>query len=175
MISSWRKFPDVSIPTKAKAGGSYINSFLATGDALRCGYDEALLTDQEGYIAETSVANILLSHHQRVILPFVGAALLEGITMRTAVEFLQEEGIPVHFEQIDRSLIYSCQELLMMGTAVQIAFVDSVDGRSIGNSIPSGKSEPGPLCQMLRKKFASVIAMEHPRAKEWITEFKLSI
>src|SRR5207245_1367230 len=102
-VSSWRKFPDISLPTKAKAGGCYLNSFLATAEAMQAGYDEALLTDQEGTIVEASVANILLSYRKSIFTPPLGSSLLEGITLKTAIELLQEEGLSVHFEKIDRS------------------------------------------------------------------------
>lgn len=166
MVSSWRKFSDLSFPTKSKVGGSYVNSILATSEAQRCGYDEALMTDQEGSIVEASVANILVSYRNRILMPPVGSALLEGITKRTVVELLEEEGTPVQFERIDRSMAYTCDELLLMGTAAQIAYAESVDGRAIGHK------GPGPLCKMLRQKYASIIRNQHPKSKQWITEFR---
>lgn len=138
MISSWRKFPDASFPTKAKAGGCYVNSMMATGEAMRCGYDEALLMDHEGFIVEASVANILISYRNRIIMPEIGSAMLEGITMRTMVELLEGEGEHVHYEKIDRSMIYTCDEMLLMGTAAQVVYVESVDGRHIGKSGEKG-------------------------------------
>lgn len=170
MVSSWRKFNDNSFPTKAKASGCYVNSFLATSEALRCGYDEALMMDQEGAIVEASVANILISYRDRIIMPPIGEALLEGITMRTMIEFIKEEGFELNFERIDRSMIYSCNELLLMGTAAQIAFAASLDGRPIG-SYGESPSTPGPVCTLLRAKFADVIAKKHPKHVDWITEF----
>lgn len=165
MVSSWRKFQDSSFPTKAKAGGCYVNSFLATGEALRCGYDEALVMDQEGYIVEASVANLLVSYRGRLILPEVGAAQLEGITMRTVVELLRHEGLEVHFERFDRSMIYTCDELLLLGTAAQVAYAQSVDDRVIGDG------KPGEICQLAREKFQEVIAGTHSKAQEWMSEF----
>lgn len=168
MVSSWRKFPDASFPTKAKAGGCYVNSFLATGEAVRCGYDEALVMDQEGYIVEASVANLMMVYRNRLILPEVGSAQLEGITMRTVVELLQHEGIEVHFERLDRSMVYTCSELLLMGTAAQVAFAESVDGRRIGDSLP------GMMCRLARSKFQEVIEGSHPKAEQWISTFSLN-
>ncbi len=167
MISSWKKFPDSSLPTKAKAGGCYINSFLATNEAHRCGYDEALLTDQQGYIVEASVANLLMVYRDRLIMPELGSPLLEGITMRTTIELLREAGLPIYFERIDRSMVYTCQELLLLGTAAQIAFTESVDGRSIGDG------SPGPICQLAREKFQAVLAGAHTRSTDWLTSYSL--
>jgi branched-chain amino acid aminotransferase len=175
MISSWRKFSDTTLPTKAKASGCYVNSFLATGEALRCGYDDALMLDEAGFVVEASVANILLVTRDKLMMPPLGAAQLEGITMRTIVELLAEENRPVTFGPVDRSMIYTCDELMMMGTAAQVTFVDSVDGRRIGSKskVESPKPEsaqPGPICQLLRKKFQAIIDKEHPKATQWILE-----
>jgi len=159
MVSSWRKFSDASLPTKAKAGGCYVNSFLATSEALRLGYDEALLMDKDGYIVEASVANIGMCYRNRVIMPPVGAAQLEGITMRTIIELLAEENIPVHHENIDRSMVYSCDEMWLMGTAAQVMPVVSVDDRPIGHG--------SMLVSLLREKFEKLIREIHP----YITEF----
>lgn len=166
MVSSWRKFSDASMPTKAKAGGCYVNSFLATGEAIRCGYDEALMMDESGFIVEASVANILVVYRDRIVMPEVGSAMLEGITMRTVVDLLKSEGIAVHFEKIDRSMIYTCDELILMGTGAQITFAGTVDDRVIGQH---GKSA-GSICTLLRERFSAILSGDHPQTKHWITE-----
>ncbi|MBS0622654.1 MAG: branched-chain amino acid transaminase [Verrucomicrobia bacterium] len=163
MISSWQKFSDSSFPTKAKAGGCYVHSFLATAEALRCGYDEALVMDHEGDVVEASVANLLMVYRDRLLMPALGTAQLEGITMRTVCELLHEEGLEIHFERIDRSMVYTCKELLLLGTAAQIAFASSVDDRPIGDG------SPGPICQLARKKFQEVIDGTHRKSGEWMT------
>lgn len=165
-ISSWRKFSDQALPTKAKAGGCYINSTMATSDALHNGYDEALLADNEGNIVEASVANILLVYRDRILSPPMGSPMLEGITLRSMVSLLAEEDRAVSFERIDRSMVYTCQEMMLLGTAAQLTFVASVDGRVI-------RETPGPICQLLRDKFAHVIAGRHPLSKEWVQVFSL--
>lgn len=167
MISSWRKFSDTSFPTKAKAGGCYVNSFLATAEANRCGYDEALMMDQDGYIVEASVANLLLVYRNRLLMPELGSAQLEGITMRTVAELLREEGLEISYERIDRSMVYTCNELMLLGTAAQIAFAESVDDRLICNGIQ------GPILQIARKAFQRAIEGTHPIAKNWISKFLL--
>jgi branched-chain amino acid aminotransferase len=166
MISSWRKFPDSSLPTKAKAGGCYVHAFLASNEAAMSGYDEALVTDQEGYIVEASVANLLMVYRGRLIVPEIGSAQLEGITLRSAVQIIESEGYSISFERIDRSMIYSCDELLLLGTAAQVQFASSVDGRNIG-------ANPGPVCERLRGHFKRVIEGSHPRSQEWLMECAL--
>lgn len=169
MISSWRKFSDMSFSTKAKTGGCYVNSFFATGEALRCGYDEALLSDNEGCIVEASVANIIISYRDKIITPPVGTAMVDGITLRSVIELLKDENYTVCFERIDRSMIYSSNELILTGTAAQIAYADSVDDRVIGNVTEKKDHGPGPLCLMLRKKFADVVKGRNPKYSHWLT------
>lgn len=166
MISSWRKISDAAMPTKAKVGGFYVNSALATTEAIQNGYDEALMMDDQGNIVEASAANLFLVYQGKVIMPEVGSAMLEGVTRRTVIEFLEEEGIKVKAERIDRSMVYTCNELILTGTAAQIAFAQSVDGRVI-----TSEKRPGPICQLLRKKLAEAIQGKHAKSFQWLTEY----
>lgn len=166
MISSWRKVSDAAMSTKAKAGGFYVNSALATTEARQNGYDEALMMDDQGNIVEASAANLFLVYRGEVIMPEAGSAMLEGITRRTVLEFLEEEGIKVRAERIDRSMVYTCDELILTGTAAQVVFAQSVDGRVI-----TSKEEPGPICQLLSKKLSEAIHGKHSKSTLWLTEY----
>lgn len=168
MISSWVKTTDNMVSSKAKAGGGYLNSAMAKTEAKKCGYDEALMMDATGHIVEASVANIFIVYRDQVIMPPTGDALLEGITRRTVIELLKEEGTPAVAESIDRSMVYTCSELLVTGTAAQITYAQSVDGRVIGLG-----NTPGPFCQRLRQRFADIIEMRHPKSSEWLTLVQL--
>ena len=171
-FSSWRKYSDNQISTKAKAGGAYLNSYLASSAALHDGYDDALMLDAEGFLVEASVANVLMVYRNQCFMPSLGSALLEGITMRTAIDLLQDGGYPIRFERIDRSMVYTCDELMLLGTAAQITFAASVDGRNIGFAgRESSPATPGPICLYLRERFASVLEGRHKRSKDWITVF----
>lgn len=166
MVSSWRKFADTTVSTKAKACGMYLHSSLARTQANQHGYDEALVMDDQGNLVEGSGENMFIVYRGEVIMPPTGASALEGITLRTVIEFLREEGIPIRFEPIDRSMAYTCDELLLTGTAAQVLFADSLDGRAIGKTM-------GPICTLLRKKFSEAIEMKHKKSKEWIKEYKI--
>lgn len=168
MVSSWRKVSDAAMPTKAKAGGCYVNSALAKSEATQHGYDDALMMDDQGNVVEASAANIFLVLRGEVIMPEMGSAMLEGITRRTVIDFLEEENIKVRAERIDRSMIYTCDELIVTGTAAQVTFAESVDGRTI-----SQDGEPGPVCQLLRKKLEQAIKGEHPKSSLWLTEISV--
>lgn len=169
MVSSWKKFPDSALPTKAKAGGCYVNSFLATNEALRCGYDEALMTDLEGYIVEASVANIMISYRDTLIIPETGSAMLEGITLRSVVDLLEREGLKLKSERIDRSMAYTSKELLLFGTAAQVMYASSIDDRVLGKGIE------GPVCKLLRSLFSKVLSEKHPFSERWLTKIPFQV
>lgn len=166
MISSWRKYPDSSISVKAKAGGVYLNSALATTEARNNGYDEALLLDNHDHLCEASLANVLLSYRGELYTPPVGAGALDGFTMRTCLALLKQEGICVKRDSIDRSMIYSSDELLLTGTAAQIIFAGSVDGR------PIGEGQEGETCKLLRARYKELIDGKHALSSKWMTHFK---
>lgn len=167
MISSWRKYSDSSVSTKAKAGGVYLNSALATTEARNNGYDEALLLDHEDNLCEASIANVLLSYQGELYAPPVGAGALDGWTLRTVLQILEDEGIEVKREVIDRSMIYSADELILTGTAAQVLFAGSVDGR------PIKEGQQGEICKLVRKRFKEIIEGKSPRSKDWLTPIPL--
>jgi len=171
MSSTYRKYSDAAIPTKAKAGGSYINSFLATSDAQRNGYDEALMFDHSGNVVEASVANIILIYRDRIIVPDTGSDALEGITVRSMLELLEYNGYEVNREKIDRSMVLCANELLVTGTAMKIVYAESLDGRPIGTLDYSAKGEPGKFYKLLKTEFEKVISGEHEFSKKWLEQF----
>lgn len=165
MVSSWRKYPDSSISVKAKAGGVYLNSALATTEARKNGYDEALLLDHQDHLCEASLANVIISYRGELYAPNVGAGALDGFTLRTCLSLLEDENIHVKREIIDRSMIYSADEVLLTGTAAQIIFGGSVDGRPIGDG------QEGKICHLLRSKYKELIDGKHPRSSAWMHKF----
>ncbi|MDO5089443.1 MAG: aminotransferase class IV [Leptotrichiaceae bacterium] len=171
MSSTYRKYSDAAIPTKAKAGGSYINSFLATSDAQRNGYDEALMFDNAGNVVEASVANIILIYRDKVIVPDTGSDALEGITVRSMIELLEYNGYEIHKGKIDRSMVFNADELLVTGTAMKVVYAESLDGRPIGTPDYSAEVKPGKYFTLLKSEFEKVIAGEHELSKKWLYEF----
>ena len=168
MSSTYRKYNDSSIPTKAKAGGSYINSFLATSDAQRNGYDDALMFDDAGNVVEVSVANIVLIYRDQVIIPDTGNAALEGITVRSALELLEYNGYKINRGKIDRSMVFTADELLVTGTAMKITYAESLDQRPIGQLDFHAESKPGKFYELLKGEYEKVINGDHELSKEWL-------
>lgn len=131
-VSSWRRIEDNAIPARAKICGAYVNSALASDDARRSGFDEALFLNESGHVAEGATCNLFMVRNGKLITPPVTENVLEGITRDSVMELTERElGIPVVERPIDRSELYVCDELFLTGTAVGIAPVVRVDHRPV--------------------------------------------
>ncbi|MBD3360617.1 branched-chain amino acid transaminase [Candidatus Peregrinibacteria bacterium] len=132
-VSSWRRFDDDQFSVKAKITGAYANSALAKTEAVQNGYDEAVFLNRDGKVCEASGANIFGIKDNIVYTPPLGANILNGITRKTLIELFENElGLEVHEELIDRSMLYTFDELFFSGTAAKVAWIRSVDKRKIG-------------------------------------------
>ena len=123
-FSSWRRIDDNMIPARGKISGAYANSAFIKTDAIRAGFDEALVLTQEGHLSEGSAMNVFIVRDGVAITPPVTDNILEGITRRSAIELLEaEQGVKVVERPIDRTEVYLCDELFMTGTAAQVTAV----------------------------------------------------
>ena len=133
-VSSWRRIDDNAIPARAKICGAYVNSALASDDARRSGFDEAILLNESGHVAEGATCNLFMVRDRKLITPPVTENVLEGITRDCVMTLAQREmGLTVLERPIDRSELYICDELFLTGTAVGIAPVVRVDHRAVGD------------------------------------------
>lgn len=161
-FSSWNRIDDNAIPARGKITGSYANSALIKTDAIRAGYDEALVLNRDGHVSEGSAANFMMVRDGVVITPRTTDNVLEGITRRTLIELMREEmGLEVIERSIDRTEVYLAEEAFFCGTGVQIAAIVSVDGRPIG----TGKL--GPLVAELRELYFSVAQGKVEKYRHW--------
>ncbi len=147
---------------RAKANGNYMNSMLALQEALRDGYDEALLLDAEGYVMEGSGENIFLVNEGKLYTPDLTSAL-DGITRKTVITLAGELGIPVIEKRITRDEVYIADEAFFTGTAAEVTPIREVDGRSIGTGTR------GPITERLQGLYFDQVhgrSDEHP---EWLT------
>lgn len=133
--SVWRRTPDFSIPSRAKVNGAYVNSVLARQDAIDSGYDDCILLDTSGHVAELSAANIFIVRAGRLITPDTNTDILEGINRRTIVELAREMGIEVVERAIDLTELYIADEVFVCGTSAFLTPVTVIDARRI--STPS--------------------------------------
>lgn len=158
-ISSWRRIDDNVIPARGKISGAYANSALIKTDAIRAGFDEALVLDQNGHISEGTAMNVFMVRDGVLVTPPVTDNILEGITRRTVLELARDElKIPVVERSIDRTETYICEELFLTGTAAQVTVVTKVDFRQVGNG------QPGEVTLKLRKLFDDVV---HGRVEKY--------
>ena len=147
---------------KAKANGNYINSMLALQEATRCGYDEAMLLDTEGYVAEGSGENIFLVRDGVLYTPDITSAL-DGITRRTVMELAAEEGFRVVEKRITRDEVYIADEAFFTGTAAEVTPIREVDDRPIGNGAR------GPITERLQSRYFDVVQGRDSRHQDWLS------
>lgn len=160
--SSFQRFSVNSLMSKAKAVGHYVNSILAAVEARREGYDEALMLDVDGFVAECSGENIFIVKRGRVKTTPL-ASVLPGITRDTVMTLLEERGIACREERFTRDEVYIADEAFLTGTAAEITPIRELDGRRIG----AGK--PGPVTTALQAAYARVTRGEEPAYRQWLT------
>lgn len=163
-FSSWRRLDDNMIPARGKVSGAYANSALIKTDAVKAGFDEALVLTQEGHVSEGSAMNVFMVRNGVLITPPITENILEGITRRTVMELARQEmGMTIVERPIDRTEVYMGEEIFMTGTAAQIVAITQVDHRLIG----SGKM--GPITARLRELYSAVVRGILPKYRQWNT------
>ncbi len=162
-VSSWRRIDDNVIPARGKITGAYANSALIKTDALRAGFDEALVLTQGGHISEGSAMNLFMVRDGKLITPPLTENVLEGITRRSTLEIAARElDILIEERLIDRTEVYLCEELFFTGTAAQITAITMVDHRPVGSGVM------GPVTTRLRELFNDVVRGRMPVYRDWI-------
>jgi branched-chain amino acid aminotransferase len=148
--------------SRAKVCGYYVNSQLAKKEAISCGYDEALLLDEDGYVSEGSGENIFMVR-DGVLKTTPLTSILEGITRDSVLDIARDEGIPVREERFTRDELYIADEAFFTGTAAEVTPVREVDGRAIGTGAP------GPITTKLQSAFFETVGGRNDRYEPWLT------
>lgn len=162
-VSSWRRIEDNAIPGRAKICGAYVNSALATDDARRCGYDEAIFLTEDGHVAEGASCNIFMVRNGRLVTPASSQNVLEGITRDCIMELARRElGLEVVERAIDRSELYICDELFFTGTAAEIAPIVRVDHRAVGSG------GIGEIAARLRRLYVDATRGRLAQYRKWL-------
>lgn len=161
-ISSFSRHHVNVMMTKAKATGNYINSILAKREATQLGFDEAILLDTDGYVAEASGENIFIVRNGLIKTPPL-TAVLPGITRDAIITLARDHGFQVQEEIFSRDELYLADEAFLTGTAAELTPLREVDTRAIG----AGK--PGPVTQQLQDIFFAVVKGEDSRYQKWLT------
>jgi branched-chain amino acid aminotransferase len=163
-VSSWRRIEDNAIPPRAKICGAYVNSAMASADARLSGFDEAILLNEDGHVAEGATCNIFMLRKGKLITPPVTENVLEGITRDSVIKLAAIElGIETVERPVDRSELYQCDELFFTGTAVAITPVVRVDHR------PVGDSRVGSITQKLQQLYFDATRGRSHAYRNWLT------
>ncbi len=166
-VSSWKRSDDNAIPGRAKVTGNYVNSALAKNEAVLNGYDEAIFLNSLGYVCEASAANLFLVRDGVLVTPSVADGILEGYTRDLVIKLaLDEFGIRTEQRSVGRSELYYADEILLVGTGVQIASITSVDRRKVGTG------ETGPICRAIQDLYFQIVRAEVPKYMDWLTPVK---
>ncbi len=161
-ISSFTRPANTSNMGKAKAVANYLNSQMAKYEAIECGYDEALLLDDQGYVAEASGAGFFMVREGKLISP-PNDNSLESITQKTVIEMAEKMGYEVVRRRVTREEVYIADEAFLTGTAAEITPVREIDGRILG------AGERGPITEKLQSAYFDIVFGRNPEYEHYLT------
>src|SRR5215210_4065112 len=159
-ISTWQRHDPNAVPVAAKGVGMYVNSSMAKVEALKAGYDEAILLSPQGYVSECTGENIFIVKRGRIITPPVSAGALAGITQDSVMTIARDLGIECEVGHLLRSDLYTADEAFLSGTAAEVVPIRSVDDRDIG--------EPGPVTRAIQETYFAAVKGEVGQYKDWL-------
>jgi branched-chain amino acid aminotransferase len=159
-VSSWTRHDHNSMPPLAKTTGNYVNSSLAKVEALKAGYDEAIMLNPLGFVSECTGENIFVARQGMLITPPTSAGALRGITQDSVMTIAADLGFEVRIDDISRSDLYVAEEMFVCGTAAEVSAVNSVDDRVL----PC----PGPMTTAIAGEYAKAVRGKVDRYKDWL-------
>jgi branched-chain amino acid aminotransferase len=159
-VSSWRRIDPNVNPVAAKGTGIYVNSQLAKVEAVKAGYDEAILLNTHGFVAECTGENLFVVRDGVLVTPPLSSGALEGITRASVMTIARDLGVEVREENLLRSDLYLADEAFLTGTAAEIVPMRSVDDREIG--------DPGEITRKIQETYFAVVHGKEDRYKDWL-------
>ena len=162
-VVSWRKFSDRSTPTQAKMGGNYLNSIIATQEAKRNGFDEAILLDHNENVSEAPGENIFIVRDGQLVTPSLASSALEGITRDTVIKIARDLDIDVIERDIARSELVISDEIFLTGTAAEITPIILMDSKKIGDG------KPGDMTKKLMLEYTDIVMNNNDNYSHWLT------
>jgi branched-chain amino acid aminotransferase len=159
-VSSWRRHDPNIIPPQAKVTGAYINSAMAKLEAVRSGYDEAVMLNPQGFVSEATGENIFVVIDGELFTPPLVSGPLPGITRASVMTIAADLGMPVSERQLTRADLYGAEEIFCTGTAAEVTPVREIDERVIG--------EPGPITVAIQQKYFQIIRGEDEKYFDWL-------
>jgi len=161
-VASWRRLPSDSVNPQAKASGTYLNSVLAKIEAVKGGYEEAILLDPAGFVCEGSGENLFLVIDGKLVTPTLASGALDGITRRSLIQIAGDQGYEVQERQVGRAELYLADEVFMTGTAAELVPLREIDDHTIGEG---GR---GPVTTALQRTFLDALRGRDPRYLHWL-------
>ncbi len=162
MVSSWMRIDGRTMPVHAKATANYANSALSRIEAIKSGFDEAILLNTAGKVVEASAENIFIVKNKTLITPPISSGSLEGITRDTVLALAREDDILTEIRDISKDELYLADEIFLTGTAAEIKSVGEIDNRMIGN----GKT--GTITKRMKRLFEQSIRGNHKYSEKWL-------
>ena len=163
-ISNWKRISDESMPVQAKASGNYLNSVLAKLDALRAGFDDAILLGKNSMVSEGTGENVFVVKNGEIATPPTTSSILVGITRDSVIQMAKDMGIDIIEREISRIELYQADEVFFTGTAAEVTAIVEIDNRKIG----TGKI--GNVTDKIRKSYADIVAGNNEKYLNWLTE-----
>jgi branched-chain amino acid aminotransferase len=167
LVTSWLRLSDNVVPSRGKITGAYINSSFAKDQAEEAGFDDALMLNASGKIAEASGANFFIVRNGTLVTTPITSDILEGITRRSILMFARDAGILVEERDIDRSELYVADEAFVCGTGAQVTAVGNIDGRAVGSG------ERGQITGVIQEIFFSCVRGKDPKYGHLLTRVPL--
>jgi branched-chain amino acid aminotransferase len=161
-VSTWARIDNRSMPTRAKIAANYANSILAKMEAQRLGFDEAILLNVEGMVAEGTGENVFMVNQGEISTPHTSAGALPGITRDSVMELGKKIGYAIKEQNFTRSDLLLADEVFFSGTAAEITPVREIDGRKIGNGVR------GPITEKIQSKFFEIVKGKDQSFSKWL-------
>ncbi len=162
-VSSWRRFAPGTGAPLGKIGGQYVTNQFVSIEARQNGYAEGIMLDSFGFVSEGAGENVFVVKRGEITTPPISASILSGVTRDSVIILARDLGIPVHFENVTREMLYLSDELFMTGTAAEVSPVRSVD------QIPIGEGTRGPITKRLQEEFFNIVEGTIPDRHGWLT------
>lgn len=159
-VSSWRRHDPNIIPPQAKVTGAYLNSSMAKLEAVRAGFDEAIMLNPQGYVSEATGENIFIVKNGEIFTPPLASGSLPGITRDSIMRIAADLGMSVTETFLTRADLYVAEEVFCVGTAAEVTPVREIDERIIG--------EPGPITQTIQQKYFAIVKGEDEKYYDWL-------
>ena len=163
MISSYRRIGKNTIPPASKTNGQYINSSLAKVEALRAGYDEALMLSEEGYVAEGTGENVFVVNGDVITTPPLSDGPLGGITRTSVMQIARDLGYTVEERSLVRTDLFLAEEAFLTGTAAELTPIAEVEGRKVGSG------SRGPVTERVQSTFMDALTGKNSQYEHWLT------